>query len=145
EQAFREDHDWSKGLRPGSPTDFVPRRAAFGLPQNYKDVYSVTAPTISRGGKNVDLDRRASPLLFHVHKIGPAFHPVALFLPTRFTPSNKVTIKRNAGGARMRPAADYDFPSVGRAVIDDYLDARSRKSGATTVPPYFPAQIKIYP
>lgn len=151
DQAFKDDRDWSKGKLTGKATDYVPRRAAFGLPQNYKDTYSVTAPTIPTDGGSEDLDRRASPLFFHIQKIGTSFHPVALFLPTRFTPANKVAVtKRRADDPkksdRQSVMSTFDFSKEGRRVIDSYLDGRSMKSGAVVQDmPYFPTKVVIHP
>ena len=84
EQNFRDDHDWAKGIKWFHK--FHPRRAVFGLPHNY--------------GKGVEVkpkehERRASPLFFHVHKIGNEYVGVALLLRSQFLPkSEKILANR---------------------------------------------------
>lgn len=55
ERNFEDDHDWSK-----NPENGHPRRVIFGLPHNYSKTLGVTAE---------HCDRRASPLLIHVHRL----------------------------------------------------------------------------
>lgn len=75
---FPEDHGWMKGEK--TTNDFHPRRAVFGLPHNY--------------GKGIEVEpqnrnRRASPLLFHVHQIGKSYAGIALLLRSRFLPEGE--------------------------------------------------------
>ncbi|MDG4575689.1 MAG: RAMP superfamily CRISPR-associated protein [Defluviicoccus sp.] len=88
---FRHDHDGFKppnsgrwavprgaldGACPTKPMQH-PMRVAFGLPHNYAKCLKV------EGERH---DRRASPLLFHVHPLGHGFIGVIAFLPARFLP-----------------------------------------------------------
>ncbi len=75
-------------LRSGPPTDAVAERAAFGLPIPYFD-HSVLQP--APAGKEPPPDRRASPLLVKVAKVGEKFTLLftvfvgAAFLPDAVT------------------------------------------------------------
>lgn len=79
EKNFQEDHDMSKGTR---AIQQPPRRAAFGLPHNYGQ----GANTHVKGAKS---ERRASPLLFHIHQIGAKPVGVLAFLPAVFLPNGE--------------------------------------------------------
>ena len=104
---FREDHEWMYD-RPPSP-DFHPRRAVFGLPHNYGK------------GKMVEPeshDRRASPLLFHVHETGSRYVGVAVLLRSRFLPNGE---RIRAGRASVPAKPDWN-------VLTDFLDANKRRT-----------------
>ena len=107
EMNFRDDHHWSKKDSNLPPT-FVPRRIAFGLPQNYKDNDGVTGT----GG----IDRRGSPLFIHIHRLpdGQAF-PVLCLLPAQFLPTSKVSANRKQ--------KDYDFFKDGMPVLNHFLSS----------------------
>ena len=102
-RCFTEDHDWMYD-RPPSP-DFHPRRAVFGLPHNYGRRKTVE-PELH--------DRRASPLLFHVHEIGSRYVGVAVLLRSRFLPKDE----RIRAGGRKVPAKP-DWPVLTK-FLDDY-------------------------
>jgi CRISPR-associated protein Cmr1 len=78
EARFRDDHDLHKHAA-RRPVSGHPRRVAFGLPHNY-----------GKGSQNAvtpdGLDRRASPLLIHIHLCGSTPVAVLSFLPARFLP-----------------------------------------------------------
>ena len=105
-QKFREDHDWMKGDAPD--TDFHPRRAVFGLPHNYGKGIEV---------KPKNYGRRASPLLFHVHRIGERYAGIAFLLRARFLPGTEKILARD----RAVPAKP-DW-----SVLTDFLDENSRQ------------------
>ena len=98
---FPEDHDWMYD-RPPSP-DFHPRRVVFGLPHNYGQRKTV---------EPADHDRRASPLLFHVHEIGSRYAGVAVLLRSRFLPQDE---RIRAGGRTVPAKPDW-------AVLTKFLD-----------------------
>jgi CRISPR-associated protein Cmr1 len=87
DRSFRLDHHWYKWFSAGAdPTrspkgvdaSFHPVRVAFGLPHNYLGV-DVTG---------VDADRRASPLLIHIHKIGTdQYFAAVAVMPSVFLPA----------------------------------------------------------
>ena len=122
---FRDDHDWfrQENANPRS-SKAPPRRTAFGLPHNYSKQVGVTGPD--------DLDRRASPLMFHVHQAGSEAFSVATCLPTQFTPNGQVAIERN----RVKTPVSYDFPADGLPVIKAFLAGR-KPDGSDPEKAYF--------
>lgn len=92
---FRGDHDLYKATQAGRRPDRHPQRVVFGLPHNYSKTFHVTPED--------DLDRRASPLLVHVHQCGTTPVLVLSFLPSRFLPEGRSTLK--VGGTRGIPLA----------------------------------------
>jgi len=122
EQNFRDDHDWFRreGNFENGRGSFVPRRTAFGLPHSYSSRERVTGHLI--GDKPIE--RRASPLMFHVHRTPDRkFFGVVLSLSTRFLPRAKVSIN----GRDL----DYAFDA---SVLTGLLDGRGTapRTGATT-------------
>lgn len=70
QEAFKGDHDWFKTSEKGIKiSDGRPRRVMFGLPHNYSKKFGVTAE---------NFDRRASPLLIHVHRLADASYIAVL-------------------------------------------------------------------
>lgn len=104
---FPEDHEWLYD-RPPAP-DFHPRRAVFGLPHNYGRRKQV---------KPASHDRRASPLLFHVHEIGSRYAGVAVLLRSRFLPNGE---RIRAGRASVPARPDWN-------VLTDFLVANQRRT-----------------
>lgn len=104
---FPEDHEWMYD-RPPSP-DFHPRRAVFGLPHNYGRRKQVNPESH---------DRRASPLLFHVHEIGSRYVGVAVLLRSRFLPNGE---RIRAGRASVPAMPDWN-------VLTDFLDTNKRRT-----------------
>ncbi len=80
---FKDDHDLMVIQR--HPRKTHPKRIAFGLPHNYgkKQDHKEVEPE--------SFDRRASPLLIHVHQATENHQPIAVlaFLPSRFLPQQK--------------------------------------------------------
>ena len=108
---FPEDHEWLYD-GPSSP-DFHPRRAVFGLPHNYYSKY--------QRRKKVEpesYDRRASPLLFHVHEIGSRYAGVAVLLRSRFLPNGE---RIRAGGTNVPARPDWN-------VLTEFLDENKRRT-----------------
>ncbi|MBP2310731.1 type III-B CRISPR module RAMP protein Cmr1 [Azospirillum soli] len=134
EKNFVDDHDWSK--EPFGPRyrSFVPQRAVFGLPQNYGKGSGV-APAVP------GMDRRASPLILHVHPLGADHHiAVSLLLPAQFLPGehDEVTVTHRGRSDTRRARIDW-------SVLDRFLDgpadpARRREGGA-----YFPQRAPVLP
>jgi hypothetical protein len=129
EKLFQSDHDWFKRIGrfavPPGRGAYIPKRTAFGLPHKYGDNLVVSGPETSK-------DRRASPLIFHVHKTadGNCFG-VALLLPTQFFPGTDVKI----GNYKYKYVFD---PSV----LTDFLD-HSGTVAATGTARYFDGQTII--
>ncbi len=127
---FESDHDWFKraycsaangGHNPDNWNQRnarIPERANFGLPHNYFKSHP--------GGKNLkleikpnaDWERRASPLLFHITKIGNKFVPVAIHFANKFLPSR-------ARLHRVQGRTDFPF-QANSGVIRDFLDGSVR-------------------
>lgn len=110
EENFKDDHDLMKQDSARRTTH--PRRIVFGLPHNYHG---------KRKDKQVgpagDLDRRASPLLIHIHEIGAAPVAVLSVLRAQFLPGGD-DAQVNVGGQRVTIAAD---PALWQP-LDDLLD-----------------------
>ncbi|MBK6900381.1 MAG: hypothetical protein IPH09_14425 [bacterium] len=104
DKRFQADHDWSKGHRPAG---FHPERVVFGLPHNYG----------SHANNRVNAEkheRRASPILFHVHPVGDRYAGVSIYLPSQFLPIDE---KINAGGVSIPARIDW-------SIITDFLDGK---------------------
>lgn len=118
EQRFKEDHDWKYKKH---AKGFHPRRVMFGLPHNYDKHPSLWVtpekhplPTPRDVFKH---DRRASPLAFHVHKVGSIFIGVSLLFRSKFLPNGE---KINAGGKNVPANIDW-------SVLTDFLDGKDKK------------------
>lgn len=117
EKNFPTDHDWKDKDR---PKDFHPRRVMFGLPHNYGqgDKYAVN-PEKQREPYPKGYykhDRRASPLLFHVHKVGSEYLGISILLPAQFLPKDE---KINAGGKNVPTKVEW-------SVLTNLLDGTIR-------------------
>ncbi len=128
DQNFRDDHDWfrKENANPRS-AKAPPQRTAFGLPHNYSKQVGVTGPG--------DLDRRASPLMFHVHQAGTEAFYVTTCLPTQFSPNGQVGLVRNG----QKTPISYDFPANGLPVIKAFLEGK-KPDGSAPEKAYFTAE-----
>jgi len=130
EQNFRSDHDLVAAFLDGGPPDRPPARVAFGLPHNY--FFSSQRAKVGIGPRGYD--RRASPLLFHLHEAGGIPCAVVLFLPARFLPDGE--------RIRMKNKHERLVPVPGESElwrpIRDYLGRLDRadaaEDGFTPVP-----------
>ncbi|TMQ04997.1 MAG: hypothetical protein E6J90_50200, partial [Deltaproteobacteria bacterium] len=113
EEKFKDDHDLMK--LPPEQRRAHPRRIVFGLPHNYSKKPG------DQVGPGEDGDRRASPLLIHLHHCGTTPVAVLSFLPARFlSKGDEATIQvgsAKAGGRRIPIARD---PALWKP-IDDFL------------------------
>ena len=97
EKKFRKDHAWAKGedvFQRVVPClnyeSFHPDRVVFGLPHNYgKPTRQQVGRPVMKGVETVPGGRRASPLLFHVHRIGNHLHGIACLLQATFLPDEE--------------------------------------------------------
>jgi CRISPR-associated protein Cmr1 len=131
EKNFKDDHDWSKPpFGEESKKTFVPRRAVFGLPHNYGQNSGVTPAT---------KERRASPLMFHVHALASDWYiGVGLLLPARFLPGEeKVRVKRNGVASERAYTPDW-------TVLTDLLDGPSQSDPKNRAP-YYGYKEKVWP
>lgn len=77
--AFKDDHDWFVEENNFATTS--PRRIVFGLPHNYSKTLGVMSKSF---------DRRASPLLVHLHQLAPKHHIAVLtILHSHFLPQGE--------------------------------------------------------
>lgn len=112
---FEDDHNWFRGgpVRDGFEH---PDRIVFGLPHPYDK-------TIIWGGDDV---RRASPLLFHVHRASPSQHLGLIFdLRSRFLPEDKKLVDP-ISRKQVSASPDWTF-------LDDVLNGEVAFEG--TQPP----------
>jgi CRISPR-associated protein Cmr1 len=111
EQLFGDDHDLMKKGRDQRNTH--PRRIVFGLPHNYgKHQEEQVDPA------DPQLDRRASPLFFHIHQPDPSHQAlgVVALLQSQFLPSGRnhisvggkpIELADGGDGKFWKPAEDF--------------------------------------
>jgi CRISPR-associated protein Cmr1 len=139
EQNFKDDHDWFKQSQSSSnesneweQKNFVPKRTAFGMPHNY-----FSHPNRNGYVTPKAAERRASPLFFHVHKIGSNYFGIVTFFPTIFLQNEKVIMKitqgkRNDKETLYENKKDYDF---NESVIINFLEEKFSFSEADVILP----------
>lgn len=139
---FASDHDWYldwRYARSGQipqPARPAPARAVFGLPQPYTQSLRVIGPR----DQDEDIERRASPLFVHVHRIGAQYAVVLALLPAQFLPKKTVQIVYAGEHVAPHPQAfNANFD-----VILDFLDGAHR-GGADDGEPYFPDSKPVWP
>jgi len=120
EQLFRDDHDLMKKGR--SQQNTHPRRIVFGLPHNYgKHQKEQVDPA------DPQLDRRASPLFFHIHQLAPTHPPlgVVALLQSQFLPSGRNHISVGGKPIELADGGDGEFWKP----AEDFLERLSSGSG----------------
>ncbi|MEM2096867.1 MAG: type III-B CRISPR module RAMP protein Cmr1 [Methanothrix sp.] len=106
-----------------------PRRLFFGLPHNYH--FKNSKKNLEIRGENHD--RRASPLLIHVQKLGTEYAAVAALMPARFLPEGEKILmraieeKEETGGARTRECGHS------RSLPEPYVELDRNEAGKLTV------------
>jgi CRISPR-associated protein Cmr1 len=126
EKNFERDHDLMK-KRPEQRSEH-PKRIVFGLPHNYGK------PSTDQVGPGDNHDRRASPLLLHIHECGNTPVAVLSFLPGRFLPEgDEATIR--VGGPRIPITPDPELWQPIHGFLARFLDPphRDRFPGAREV------------
>jgi CRISPR-associated protein Cmr1 len=118
EHNFRDDHDLMKLPPAQRPTH--PRRIVFGLPHNY--YFSGARQTEQVGAEGYD--RRASPLLIHIHQCGATPVAVLSFLPAQFLPPS---VRIDVGGKKVGLVADPLLWQPIEDFLDRLLDPTRRK------------------
>ncbi|TVR83506.1 MAG: type III-B CRISPR module RAMP protein Cmr1 [Rhodospirillales bacterium] len=113
EQNFKDDHDWFKASEKSTEiADGRPRRFIFGIPHNYSNKFGVTAQ---------QFDRRASPLLIHVHRLADASYIAILtILYSDFLPSGERLKITSEHTTTFRDAAPEW--SVLESFVDRFMD-----------------------
>lgn len=134
EQNFKPDHDWYRKLDNYRTSAFHPQRVIFGLPHNYSKYESDNIT-------GADHDRRASPLLVHVHEYAPdSYCLMSIVLRAKFLPDvektkdGKITIESEeikAGNKKVPQNIEWD-------VIDRFLDGYVGHRDDKSRTPYFP-------
>ncbi len=134
ERNFQDDHDWSKSSR----KEGYPRRAIFGLPHNYSKMLGVAS---------WEGDRRASPLMVHVHKLSPQNSIAVLsILRAEFLgKDDKIWVwqgqpARPAGDPKAIPQGQLREPQPDWTVLKGFLDGKDKRGRA-----YFPALSQLAP
>lgn len=95
ERNFQNDHDLMQQALNHQPIQQAPRRSIFGLPQNYRFSSGGSVSVIPKGPPG---DRRASPLIFHLHQLtSDEYIALASVFPAKFLPNeeSKITIRAN--------------------------------------------------
>jgi CRISPR-associated protein Cmr1 len=114
ERNFQPDHDWSKNPQ-GVTGIRHPRRVIFGLPHNYSKTLGVTAE---------HFDRRASPLMIHIHRLTDQNHVAVLtVLRSAYLPNGERLEVTNGRGETLRDATP-DW-----SVLDGFIKRWSKKKG----------------
>jgi len=120
EQNFPDDHELMRGRKTDPPTTH-PRRAVFGLPHAYGNgEHQRVEPAMPSSGRR--LDRRASPLLLHVHRLeDPTYQSavVCTALPAEFLPPG-ARLKVRDGEVDLRPPEELYQPV--HAFMDRLID-----------------------
>ena len=118
EKNFKDDHDLMK--LPAGQRFAHPRRIVFGLPHNYGKAGDQQVKPA--GG----LDRRASPLLIHIHECGTSPVAVISFLPAEFLPGG-ADAKIDVGGAPIKLAGYEQLRQPIVTLLDRFLGSSQRK------------------
>lgn len=113
ERNFKGDHDLMK--MPIGKRETHPQRIAFGLPHNYGKEKSDQVPLSSTMEQTVD--RRASPLVLHMHEVGTQAVAVLSFFPAEFLPGGPHS-RISVGGAKV-PVTPH--PKIWQPV-EEFLD-----------------------
>jgi CRISPR-associated protein Cmr1 len=131
EKNFEADHDLMN--LPVDARSSHPERIAFGLPHNY-----------GKGPKNEvstdrQLDRRASPLLIHIHQCGSQPVAVLSFLPARFLPTtgpDQGSAQISVGGKKVAQKPEQELYQPIHTFLNRLLDEipppKNRKEPFTT-------------
>lgn len=105
---FKDDHDQMENMAKGHAVNELPKRMVFGLPHNYffsspKYINNIAYRGfgISIPSKKNNIQRRSSPLFFHVHQIKEEgesdvnYTAVRFLIPAEFLPEPQVSFSRN--------------------------------------------------
>ncbi len=113
---FHEDHDWFYEIAGGQTAERVPERVAFGVPLPFYS--STTNRKVTVGAAAATRDRRASPVLMHVHRVGQDYLGVITILPGRYLPDgDSFSVKRGD-----QPVGTLTAPSPDAFNFDPLFD-----------------------
>lgn len=94
ERNFKSDHDEMLVAAQGKAVTTAPKRLIFGIPHNY--FFSSIKKSAQIQKTSGKLERRASPLMVHVHPIGNQYIGVLLLMRSAFLPDGeKILIGRS--------------------------------------------------
>lgn len=126
ERNFVGDHDLALQVSQGERVRKAPDRIVFGLPHNYFFSSTKGKADVNYAPKSGE-GRRASPLLFHVHKVGERYIGVHALLTAQFLPPPDheqpamIELKKSKndgnGSSVSLPERDVKW-----TVLHDYLD-----------------------
>ncbi|WP_282610831.1 type III-B CRISPR module RAMP protein Cmr1 [Pelagibius sp. Alg239-R121] len=96
EENFQDDHDWFHNVYLNAPTEGPrsPKRVVFGLPHNYFSSIGqgLTKRVTVEGPVTKSMDRRASPLMIHIHPLGDRrYVGVVSILGSQFLPARNMS------------------------------------------------------
>jgi CRISPR-associated protein Cmr1 len=142
---FQSDHDWFKHEKkyPSAAKSMsaewalrarnqLPERANFGLPHNY---FKKDWGKLSVELKGEKTSRRASPLFFHITKLGDKFHCVLTFFDTQFMPDPRLKLTDTTNGDHAianTGGGKTDVFEPDASVIIGFLDGKLRTGGSHT-------------
>jgi CRISPR-associated protein Cmr1 len=137
EKNFQDDHDWFRSRKNFGHTH--PRRAIFGLPHNYSRDLGIISKKF---------DRRASPLLVHIHQLESGSYVAVLsIVRSRFlADDDEIWVwqgrpERPGRDPRRIPRAELRVSRPNWQVLDAVVDGTS----PTLNEPYFPKRQQIFP
>lgn len=119
EMNFKDDHDLMK--KPVARRSAHPRRIVFGLPHNYGKQSDQQV-----GPADDHIDRRASPLLIHIHECGNTPVAVLSLLLAEFLPGGGAALL-SVGGQKVKVASESELWKPAHDFLDRLLDATRRK------------------
>lgn len=121
ERNFPQDHDQALLATQGEKPIHPPQRAVFGLPHNYYFSSTKTGVDI-HVKKEAAGERRASPLLIHLHRFAKGeCLAVQLLLPAVFLPGQRPQLEYKAN-KKDYYSLDYPQEAVDWGVIATYLN-----------------------
>ncbi|WP_053959474.1 type III-B CRISPR module RAMP protein Cmr1 [Sulfobacillus thermosulfidooxidans] len=129
EKNFRDDHDLMQQALNHEPVKQAPRRSIFGLPHNYWFSSGGQLMVTPRGAG----DRRASPLMLHLHQLTPEEYVVlASVFPAKFLPGAepKIGIRvKNSTDISVPGSIEQDYP-----VINEFITGKVAKAQTSRFP-----------
>jgi CRISPR-associated protein Cmr1 len=130
ELRFWDDHELMfKALR--GPVGKLPQRLVFGMPysvqfsKNGGEIVMQKTANEKRENDEPDFERRASPLLIHLHPVSQGqFAAVQMFLPARYLPAGeKVVMARKFNGKSGGEVGQAEFQPDWQIIGQEYFDS----------------------
>ncbi len=113
EQNFAADHDLILNFARTGQATAHPERLVFGLPHNY---YFSNKIKVDVNAEN--FERRASPLLMHIHALKDGYTAVLTLLPASFLPGEeKIKLEHKESKNEVCVPTDVDYE-----VINDFIN-----------------------